>query len=295
MIQQVIRLAAAPALVLVLAAAFLNSSCNCFIPNAVAFRRSSSSILHMALDPVTFLRTEFVTAALFTNQIPRSADSCLQLGAYDGRAMNFIPRTIREFLTSSLETDGTMTIGIQRSLKQALDARALDDATTIRYLDQRADNLTLVQDNSVDVVVSMQSAEKMVEGGLDWKQSIREAGRVLKPGGRFLFVEKTELGDDNYLDFVGNLAVAQQQDDEEERFPIFESVGWDDVDFVLIPHVAGVFIKRMDAGLTKQERLAAEKKREQDLLAERSLSVFEQRRKRKKNKDTKEEKPAMKK
>eukprot|EP00590_Aulacoseira_subarctica_P004018 CAMPEP_0172424432 /NCGR_PEP_ID=MMETSP1064-20121228/25100_1 /TAXON_ID=202472 /ORGANISM="Aulacoseira subarctica , Strain CCAP 1002/5" /LENGTH=296 /DNA_ID=CAMNT_0013166497 /DNA_START=7 /DNA_END=897 /DNA_ORIENTATION=+ len=296
MIQQLVRLAAAPALVLLLAAAFLNSSCNCFIPNTVTFRRSSSSILQMALDPVTFLRTEFVTAALFTNQIPRSADTCLQLGVYDGRAMNFIPRTIREFLTSSLETDGTMNIGIQRSLKQALDARALDEATTIRYLDQRADNLTLVQENSVDVVVSMQSAEKMVEGGLDWRQSIREAGRVLKPGGRFLFVEKTELGEDNYLDFVGNLAVAQQQeDDEEERFPIFESVGWDDVDFVLIPHVAGVFIKRIDAGLTRQERLAAEKKREQDLLAERSLSVFEQRRKRKKNKDTKEEKPAVKK
>ena len=48
-----------------------------------------------ALDPVTYLRTEWVSAALCTNQTPRSADKVLQLGSEDGRIVNFVPRTVR--------------------------------------------------------------------------------------------------------------------------------------------------------------------------------------------------------
>mmetsp|Transcript_16122 Transcript_16122/g.32461 ORF Transcript_16122/g.32461 Transcript_16122/m.32461 type:complete len:133 (-) Transcript_16122:2657-3055(-) len=51
-------------------------------------RRPSSSTtgLRMGLDLVTYLRTEWISAALCTNQTPRSADVCLQLGTEDGRA-----------------------------------------------------------------------------------------------------------------------------------------------------------------------------------------------------------------
>jgi SAM-dependent methyltransferase len=246
----------------------------------------------MGLDPVTFLRTEYVSAALFTNQIPRSADSCLQLGVYDGRAITFIPRTIRQFHTSSIEQDGVVSIGIQRALQQALKSRnILDESMQIQFYDnQRADNLTMIPDNTIDAVISMQSADKMVTNGLDWKRSIQEAIRVLKPGGRLLFVEPTDIGKDNYLDYVGTFAsntttTDTEIDEEEERFPMLDCVGWDSVDFVVTPHVAGVFTKRMDAGMTKQERLAAEKLKEQEILAERSLSVFEGRRKKKVKKD----------
>lgn len=243
----------------------------------------------MGLDPVTFLRTEFVSAALFTNQIPRSADSCLQLGVYDGRAVTFIPRTIRQFHTSSVELDGTVSIGIQRALQQALQSRnILDETMQLQFYDvQRADNLTMILDSTIDVVISMQSAEKMQTNGLDWRRSVQEAVRVLKPGGRFLFVEQTDIGSENYLDYVGSYAsnstsiVQGEPGKVEERYPMLECVGWDNVDFVLTPHVAGVFTKRLDAGMTKQERIAAEKLREKDILAERSLSVFEGRRKKK--------------
>lgn len=296
---------------------FVSSSvCNCFITSRESFVSPSSflpgrlkylpglspgggrlsSSLSMGLDPVTFLRTEFVSAALFTNQIPRSADTCLQLGVYDGRAVTFIPKTIRQFHTSSVELDGVVSIGIQRALQQALQSRnILDSSMQLQFYDaQRADNLTMIPNDTIDVVISMQSAEKMQSNGLDWKRSVQEAIRVLKPGGRFLFVEQTDIGSENYLDYVGSYAsnstsmVLEQQgkvEKVEERFPMLDCVGWDNVDFVLTPHVAGVFTKRLDAGMTKQERIAAEKLREKDILAERSLSVFEGRRKKKIKKD----------
>ena len=47
------------------------------------------------LDPVTYLRTEWVSAALCTNQTPKEADKVLQLGIEDGRIVNFVPRTVR--------------------------------------------------------------------------------------------------------------------------------------------------------------------------------------------------------
>jgi hypothetical protein len=49
----------------------------------------------MAMDMVTYLRTEWIAAALCSNQTPRSADVCLQLGTEDGRIVTFVPRTIR--------------------------------------------------------------------------------------------------------------------------------------------------------------------------------------------------------
>ena len=52
------------------------------------------------LDPVTYLRTEWVSAALCTNQTPRSADKVLQLGVEDGRVVNFVPRTVRSVSVS---------------------------------------------------------------------------------------------------------------------------------------------------------------------------------------------------
>jgi SAM-dependent methyltransferase len=262
-------------------------------------RQDSPTLLKMGLDPVTYLRTEFVTAALFTNQTPRSADVCVQLGSTDGRAVSFIPRTIRQFIPSSVEADGKLDLKIQRAIK--LGAERRDNDMKVMYCTQRADDLKDVEDNSVDVVLSMQAAEKMVENGLDWKKSILEAGRVLKPGGRFLFVEQTELEGENYLDYVLSIDLPpvgadalkplkqEDEDEDEDRLTLFESLGWDDVDLVLTPHVAGVVVKREDAGLTKKERAMAAKQREQDIYAERSLQAFERGIKRKKKKKAKEE------
>ena len=56
---------------------------------------STSQLSMASLDPVTYLRTEWVSAALCTNQTPRSADRVLQLGVEDGRVVNFVPRTVR--------------------------------------------------------------------------------------------------------------------------------------------------------------------------------------------------------
>jgi SAM-dependent methyltransferase len=141
----------------------------------------------------------------------------------------------------------------------------------------------------------------MKETGLDWKKSIQEAARVLKPGGRFLFVEQSELDGVNYLEYVGNLGTGYEEnpqsaeeesedsdeDEDDEAFPIFECIGYDDVDLVLVPHVAAVFVKSEDAGLTAAERAARESKQEEERLAEVSITAFERglkKRKRKKKK-----------
>ena len=59
------------------------------------------------------------------------------------------------------------------------------------------------------------------------------------------------------------------------------------MDLVLVPHVAAVFVKSEDAGLTAAERAAKESKLEEERLAEVSITAFERglkKRKRKKKK-----------
>ena len=155
----------------------------------------------------------------------------------------------------------------------------------------------------------------MVDNGLDWKRSIREAARVLKPGGRFLFVEADTVDGDNYLDYVGGLSEmggveiksggeetigatmvvgGDGGDDDKDNGdaptiakPLFEEVGYDRVDMVLQPHVAGVAIKAADADLTSSQKAQKKVQEEEDRLAELSFQAFERgikRRKRKKKK-----------
>jgi SAM-dependent methyltransferase len=238
---------------------------------------------------VTYLRCEWVGAALCTNQTPRAANVCLILGVEDGRPVTFIPRTIETLITSTVEPDGVLPVSVERQLKQQERNRG---AATVSIVNQRADDLKETSDESVDVVISLQAAARMIENGLDWKKSVQEAARVLKPGGRFLFVEQTTLENDNYLEYVGSLGIpddGEEEDnsEEEEYYPTFECIGYDDVDLVLTPHVAGAFVKSEDAGLTAAERAAKEAKIEEERMAEASIAAFERgikKRKRKKKK-----------
>ncbi|KAL9178387.1 hypothetical protein ACHAXT_000034 [Thalassiosira profunda] len=258
-----------------------------------------------ALDPVTYLRTEWVAAALCTNQTPRSADKVLQLGCEDGRVVNFVPRTVREIITSSAEPNGEgLTVSCERQLKQMAERRK---SAAITYSNQMADNLADTPSSSIDIVISLLAAQRMDENGMDWKQSIREAGRVLKPGGRFLFVESAEVGNENesYLDEVigmsdiyieTNKEGSQQstsagseggEEGEEETSPLFEEVGYDQVDMVLQPHIAGVAIKALDADMTPAEKEKMMAQEESDRMAELSLNAFERGSKRKRRKKKK--------
>ena len=129
---------------------------------------------------------------------------------------------------------------------------------------------------------------------------MREAARVLKPGGRLLFVEQADLNGESYLDYLDNLGTAAESgklaedDDEQERFPVFE-VGYNDVDLVLVPQVAGVAYKTEDAGLTASERMAKEAKLEKEKIADLSIAAYERgikKRRRKKKGANKEEEEA---
>lgn len=189
---------------------------------------------------------------------------------------------------------------------------------TITYSNQPSDDLRDTPSSSVDVVISMQTAQRMRDNGQNWKRGIDEAARVLKPGGRFLFVESTMIeasGDDDesYLDYLVGLSNDDGEDDEVESqedgddnvgeeedvenndelesnnspSSVFVEVGFDKVDLVLQPHIAGVAIKAMDADLTQAQKEELTAQEESDRLAELSLSAFERGSKRRKRKKTK--------
>jgi len=298
----------------------------------------------MGLDLVTYLRTEFVSAAIITNQTPRSANVCLQIGTEDGRGVQFVPRTIKTFITSTIAEENTsspsknnnrnnffnffnnndndnnnindntnekkteLSVSMRRQLKQSKQRRSLD--MELIYSDQPADNLFETEDQSVDVVISLQAAARLSECGMDWKKSVCEASRVLKPGGRFLFVEQTTLegekGPENFVNYVQNLGYivkSKSSDDNDlteeeggEVLPVFSEVGLDDVDLVLVPHVAGVAVKAGNVGLTKEEVNKRDKRAKDDASVDLALSVFDRgnkatrrkRKKKKKNKDGEE-------
>ena len=247
--------------------------------------RSRVAPLHMGLDMVTYMRVEWIAAALCTNQTPRSADVCLQLGCEDGRAVTFVPRTIERLITSTVEADGILPVAVERQLKQQEKTR---NAGRVQIVNQRADDLKEVENETVDVVLSLAACERMIENGLDWKKSIQEAARVLKPGGRLLFVEPPEINGESFLDYLANLSVQtipqEGSETDDEPMNVFEPLGYDDVDLVLKPHVAGVVIKSDDAGLTKKEREMKAKNAEQDKYAEISITAFERGLKKRKRK-----------
>lgn len=262
--------------------------------NHVGHNNRRLNILQMGLDMVTYLRTEWVSAALCTNQTPRTADVCLQLGVQDGRAVTFIPRSIEELITSSPFKDGKLSVSAKRQLIQQRERRG---AARVTVVDQRADDLSETADESVDIVISLQAAAVMDENGLDWKKSIIEAARVLKPGGRFLFVEQAELNGDAYLEYVEGLkdmSTVNRVESEDDILPMFTEVGWDNVDLVIVPHIAGVAIKSESAGMTASERERKESRAEKDRIADKSIEAYERglkkrRRKKKKGKAQGEE------
>lgn len=248
--------------------------------------QKTSTQLQMGLDVVTQLRTEWISASICTNQIPSTAESVLQLGTDDGRVVNFVPRSVEEIITSSAEADGELTISCRRQLKQQRDRRGT--GSIIRYVDQRCDDLKDTKDASVDVVISLQAAQRMKDNGQDWKKSICEASRVLKPGGRFLFVEQTEIDGEKFLDAIA--AVADGETDEEGNvvtYPVFELVGYDDVDLVIVPHIAGVVQKTNYAGLTEEEIKNKSTVDEKARIAELSISAFERGLKKRRKKKSK--------
>jgi len=244
------------------------------------------------LDMVTYLRTEWVSASLCTNQIPKTSKSVLQIGTDDGRAVNFVPKTVEELITSSVEEDGIISMSCRRQMKQQKERRGTSIKLT--YVDQAADDLKELKNESVDAVISFQAADRMRESGMDWKKSLKEVARVLKPGGRFLFVEKSKIEGDSYVEEVMSVKYVQNKNDKstdsdevEDVNPTFEMVGYDEVDYVLVSHVAGVVEKAMYSGMTASAIEAQKAVESKARMAELSIDAFERGLKRRKKKKKK--------
>eukprot|EP00571_Detonula_confervacea_P000931 CAMPEP_0172329690 /NCGR_PEP_ID=MMETSP1058-20130122/61006_1 /TAXON_ID=83371 /ORGANISM="Detonula confervacea, Strain CCMP 353" /LENGTH=231 /DNA_ID=CAMNT_0013046875 /DNA_START=2138 /DNA_END=2833 /DNA_ORIENTATION=+ len=198
-----------------------------------------------------------------------------------------------------------------RDVSNRKQAERRKSGATITYSNQPSDDLLDTPSASVDVVISIQSAQRMRDNGQNWKRGIEEAARVLKPGGRFLFVESSMIegggdGEESYLDYLvglshdeedGEVESQEDGDDVEEEndnegpqsssSSVFAEVGYDQVDMVLQPHIAGVAVKAMDADLTLAQKEEMAVQEESDRLAELSLNAFERGSKRRKRKKTK--------
>ena len=126
----------------------------------------------------------------------------------------------------------------------------------------------------------------------------KKAGRVLKPGGRFLFVESAEVDGESFLEEILKMSapaddgeeaddndnnesteesttIEENEDGDDSMSIIFSEVGYDNVDMVLTPHVAGVAIKALDADLTSEQRAELKTREERDRMADLSLDAFE--------------------
>lgn len=173
-------------------------------------------------------------------------------------------------------------------MKQQRERRG--SGAIIRYLDQPCDDLKETKDNSVDCVISLQAAQRMADNGQDWKKSISEAARVLKPEGFFIFVEQTEIGGQKFIDAISE--IAEGDADEEgnlKAWPLWELVGYDDVDLVIVPHIAGVVKKPEFAGLSQTEIENKSSVDEKERMADLSFSVFERGLKKRRKKKKKAE------
>jgi len=122
-------------------------------------------------------------------------------------------------------------------------------------------------------------------------------------------------GGESYLDFVNSLSdfsIENKGGDEDEegsevtetvdiveeedsddvdsppaKSPIFQEVGYDQVDMVLQPHIAGVAIKAMDADMTPAQKAQKKAQEESERLGEMTLNAFEGRSKRRRKKKKK--------
>jgi len=206
--------------------------------------------------------------------------------------VNFVPKTVEELITSSVEEDGIISMSCRRQMKQQKERRGTSIKLT--YVDQAADDLKELKNESVDAVISFQAADRMRESGMDWKKSLKEVARVLKPGGRFLFVEKSKIEGDSYVEEVMSVKYVQNKNDKstdsdevEDVNPTFEMVGYDEVDYVLVSHVAGVVEKAMYSGMTASAIEAQKAVESKARMAELSIDAFERGLKRRKKKKKK--------
>merc|ERR1711957_214780 len=105
------------------------------------------------------------------------------------------------------------------------------------------------------------------------------------------------MGGDSYVEEVMSVKSVQNKNDKstdsdevEDVNPTFEMVGYDEVDYVLVSHVAGVVEKAMYSGMTASAIEAQKAVESKARMAELSIDAFERGLKRRKKKKKKKEK-----
>ncbi len=246
---------------------FVISSSSFVVKRVNGVSKSGSGPLSAFMDPITYSRVEFVSASIVSNQIPRAADSCLQINTIDPRVFYYVPKTLRKVLCHPTfdKDDKVVDFRARRQIKQAIERRGGMESLDIEFLEKEmpldySRAFSVVDDESVDVVLCVTALEDTPDD-FDLKAMSMEIGRVLKPGGRFIFVEREEkkVGETiEALRMDGSYRPFDDKDSEEEAayqaeleggdvdfslYSMFDVVE-DPIDMCPMPFIAGVSVKR---------------------------------------------------
>mmetsp|Transcript_59196 Transcript_59196/g.116143 ORF Transcript_59196/g.116143 Transcript_59196/m.116143 type:complete len:244 (+) Transcript_59196:144-875(+) len=122
-----------------------------------------------------YWKREYITAAMLSRQVPSSASVVLELYPDDGKRFYYYPSTVSQIvvvpLTWPLEAKKETELRI--AANKVVPPKLLAVKQTMQTMDT----------NAVDVVVCVQALKSLGREGLG------DAHRVLKPGGRLIFVE----------------------------------------------------------------------------------------------------------
>lgn len=233
----------------------------------------------------------------------------------DPRAAYYVPKSLKKLICHG--TFIPVEFRAKRQVEQATERRGQMDLEVDFVNKQEGKRLFEgVGDESVDVVMMLQISEDAAKSDLasSWLVALlSETGRVLRPGGRILFVEKKDVKVDREIDFVSAMqglrmdgsyklfAAGEEEGDENDseksmeevdlqKYSLFD-VAYDSIDLCPSPHYAGVAIKRsakeeeeVEEVREKREMTMGERMKYEKRVkgAELAIEAFERGRKKKK-------------
>lgn len=179
----------------------------------ISTTRSSSLTMGLFdyMNPL-YWKQEYVVAATLANQIPASAAIVMEMYAADGKRFFYYPDSVVQVVVSPPLSERIG--GSTDSEKQKKEEKALLDAGARARKSVIQKRLAETPSNTIDAVVMVAGAVQRVakEGKLS------DVSRVLKPGGRLVFVEKNE--DVSLLDAVGDEFESVQLIEEQDGYAV---------------------------------------------------------------------------
>ena len=163
-----------------------------------------------------YSQIEYITAAMLSRHVPQSA-SVIQVGG-GTKELFYYPKS----------TDKVVVVG-ENVNKSLMEQGGLQAGTPTICKDTSPSEMRFAGTSTVDSIVCIRAFGQL--GSLTGEGFLVEAARVLKPGGKLIFVEQASSK------ILSSLSTKSKMFDQVEYDPFLDG---------LYPHVAGVAIKSKD-------------------------------------------------